>query len=177
MAVKLNHILKGDTDASILDGVKIVQKKVNNGVSKIRPRIKTNIFPQNNSESLTWSAKSVHCWHPNIFRLNWRKKCGKFKSVLFWRHLKYWHRYHPLYVVCLLFVFTHPGGTHDRCFQPVTRFLPSLGQNPLRGPIKPRVTQMAYVFWSLPHDAINTGLTAAPASPLYGSPVCKRSPI
>jgi hypothetical protein len=23
----------------------------------------------------------------------------------------------------------------------------------------------------------NTGLTAAPASPLYGSPVCKRSPI
>jgi hypothetical protein len=33
-------------------------KKVNNGVSKIRPRIKTNIFPQNNSESLTWSAKS-----------------------------------------------------------------------------------------------------------------------
>jgi hypothetical protein len=33
-------------------------KKVNNGVSKIRPRIKTNIFPRNNSESLTWSAKS-----------------------------------------------------------------------------------------------------------------------
>jgi polyribonucleotide 5'-hydroxyl-kinase len=31
--------------------------------------------------------------------------------------------------VCL-FVFTRPGGTHDRCFQPVTRFLPSLGQNP-----------------------------------------------
>jgi hypothetical protein len=28
------------------------------GVSKIRPRIKTNIFPRNNSESLTWSAKS-----------------------------------------------------------------------------------------------------------------------
>jgi hypothetical protein len=27
-------------------------------------------------------------------------------------------------------VFTRPGGTHDRCFQPVTRFLPSLGQNP-----------------------------------------------
>jgi hypothetical protein len=35
------------------------------------------------------------------------------------------------YVVCL-FVFTRPGGTHDRCFQPVTRFLPSLGQNPPR---------------------------------------------
>jgi hypothetical protein len=50
--------LKGDTDASILVGVKIVQKKVNNGVSKIRPRIKTNIFPRNNSESFTWSAKS-----------------------------------------------------------------------------------------------------------------------
>jgi hypothetical protein len=33
------------------------------------------------------------------------------------------------FVVCL-FVFTRPGGTHDRCFQPVTRFLPSLGQNP-----------------------------------------------
>jgi hypothetical protein len=47
--------------------------------------------------------------------------------------------------VCL-FVFTRPGLTHDRCFQPVTRFLPSLGQNPPRGPIKPRVTQMAYVF-------------------------------
>jgi hypothetical protein len=42
------------------------------------------------------SAKIVHCWLPNIFRLNWRKKCGKFKSVLFWRPLKYWHRYHPL---------------------------------------------------------------------------------
>jgi hypothetical protein len=42
-------------------------------------------------------------------------------------------------IVCL-FVFTRPGGTHDRCFQPVTRFLPSLGQNPPRGPIKPRVT-------------------------------------
>jgi hypothetical protein len=41
-----------------LEGVKIVQKKVNNGVAKIRPRIKTNIFPRNNSESLTWSAKS-----------------------------------------------------------------------------------------------------------------------
>jgi hypothetical protein len=27
-------------------------KKVNNGVSKIRPRIKTNIFPRNNSEIL-----------------------------------------------------------------------------------------------------------------------------
>jgi hypothetical protein len=79
-------------------------------------------------------------------------------------------------LVCLL-VLTRPGGTHDRCFQPVTRFLPSLGQNPPRGPIKPRVTQMAYVFGSLPHDAINTGLTAAPASLLYGSPVCKRSPI
>jgi hypothetical protein len=48
-------------------------------------------------------------------------------------------------VVCL-FVLTRPGGTHDRCFQPVTRFLPSLGQNPPRGPIKPRITQMAYVF-------------------------------
>jgi hypothetical protein len=33
------------------------------------------------------------------------------------------------FYVCL-FVFTRPGGTHDRCFQPVTRFLPSLGQNP-----------------------------------------------
>jgi hypothetical protein len=44
-----------------------------------------------------------------------------------------------LCTVCL-FVFTRPGGTHDRCFQPVTRFLPSLGQNPPRGPIKPRVT-------------------------------------
>jgi hypothetical protein len=32
-------------------------------------------------------------------------------------------------IVCL-FVFTRPGGTHDRCFQPVTRFLPNLGQNP-----------------------------------------------
>jgi hypothetical protein len=30
----------------------------------------------------------------------------------------------------ILFVFTRPGGTHDRCFQPVTHFLPSLGQNP-----------------------------------------------
>jgi hypothetical protein len=33
-------------------------KKVNNGVSKIRPIFKTNIFPRNNCESLTWSAKS-----------------------------------------------------------------------------------------------------------------------
>jgi hypothetical protein len=33
-------------------------KKVNYGVSKIGPRIKTNIFPRNNSESLTWSEKS-----------------------------------------------------------------------------------------------------------------------
>jgi hypothetical protein len=33
-------------------------KKVNNGVSKIRLRIKTNIFPWNKSESFTWSAKS-----------------------------------------------------------------------------------------------------------------------
>jgi hypothetical protein len=47
-----------------------------------------------------------------------------------------------------LFVFTRPGGTHDRCFQPVTRFLPSLGQNPPRGPIKPRVTQMVHPFVS-----------------------------
>jgi hypothetical protein len=84
------------------------------------------------------------------------------------------HAMHFQLLVCL-FVFTRPGGTHDRCFQPVTRFLPSLGQNPPRGPIKPRVTQMAYVFWSLPHDAINTGLTAAPASPLYGSPRPKDS--
>jgi hypothetical protein len=45
-----------------------------------------------------------------------------------------------------LFVFTRLGGMHDRCFQPVTRFLPSLGQNPPRGPIKPRVTPLAYVF-------------------------------
>jgi hypothetical protein len=51
----------------------------------------------------------------------------------------------PASLVCL-FVLTRPGGTHDRCFQPVTRFLPSLGQNPPRGPIKPSVTQMAYVF-------------------------------
>jgi hypothetical protein len=35
----------------------------------------------------------------------------------------------PGMFVCL-FVFTRPGGTHDRCFQPVTRFLSSLGQNP-----------------------------------------------
>jgi hypothetical protein len=48
---------------------------------------------------------------------------------------------------CLLFVFTRPGGTHDRCFQPVTRFLPSLGQNPPRGPIRPRVTQMAFSYY------------------------------
>jgi hypothetical protein len=35
-------------------------------------------------------------------------------------------------VVCL-FVFTRPGGTHDRCFQPVTRFLPSFGPEPTEG--------------------------------------------
>jgi hypothetical protein len=34
-----SYYLKGDTAAIILDGVKIVQKKVNNGVLKTRPKI------------------------------------------------------------------------------------------------------------------------------------------
>jgi hypothetical protein len=36
---------------------------------------------------ITWSSfstcKSCHCWGPNIFRPNSRKKCEKFKSVRF----------------------------------------------------------------------------------------------
>jgi hypothetical protein len=79
-------------------------------------------------------------------------------------------------LVCL-FVFTRPGGTHDRCFQPVTRFLPSFGPEPTEGSHK--ATRQAArgrqdQFLTM---RCNTGLTAAPASPLYGSPVCKRSPI
>jgi hypothetical protein len=92
-------VLKGDTDASILDGVKIVQKSkqwsIENKSENQKKYFSTEQFRESYLVSQK-SAKSVHCWRPNIFGLNWRKKCGKFKSVLFWRYLKYWHRYHPL---------------------------------------------------------------------------------
>jgi hypothetical protein len=44
--------------------------------------------------------------------------------------------------VCL-FVITRPAGTRTR-FPPDTALLPGLGQNPPRGPIKPRVTDCRY---------------------------------
>jgi hypothetical protein len=77
------YMIKGDTNASIFRWRQNCTKKVNNGVSKIGPRIKTNIFPRNNSESFTWSAKSVHCWRPNIFRLNWRRSAGNLNLYYF----------------------------------------------------------------------------------------------
>jgi hypothetical protein len=86
------------------------------------------------------SQRDLHLFSPNLFvELKVFGKCKHVQTCLMPTQSL------VVYIVCL-FVFTRPGGTHDRCFQPVTRFLPSLGQKPPRGPIKPRVTQMAYVF-------------------------------
>jgi hypothetical protein len=60
-----------------LDGVKIVQKSKQRSIEN-KAENQNKYF----SSEQFWefylaskkSAKSVHCWRPNIFRLNWRKK-------------------------------------------------------------------------------------------------------
>jgi hypothetical protein len=91
--------------------------------------------------------------------------------------------------VCLFVEMAWYEATVQRV-RPVKRFIPISWSDrvvqlnwytPLPQDFGRAIRTQAILGESMPNPSLtlryNTGLTAAPASPLYGSPVCKRSPI